>query len=245
METPNYFAIIPANVRYDKELSSSAKLLYAEITSLTNKEGYCWASNSYFAELYGTDERTVSRWISSLVDKGYVSSEVEGYNKRKIYILDRGGMTKMSGGGDKNVIEDRQKCLHNSKDNNKNNILEPSPAAPACVEPEYIPLEEEIKSLRKKEVKTDPNITIKKDIIGFFIRKSKEYHAGYCPVIQLPVALRLVNDCLKFSNPDEIKAWIEWYLQGDLYEVLGSDIKTCLCTASYNKYKDYKRKYGS
>lgn len=121
-------------------------------------------------------------------------------------------------------------------------ILGPSPSAPAS-DIQYVPLEEEIKSLRKKEVKSDPELTVKRDIIGFFIRKSKEYHNDYCPIINLPAALRLVNGCLDFSNPTEIKEWIEWYLQSDLYEILGSDIKTCLCTASYNKYKDYRRKH--
>ena len=35
-EKPSYYAIIPANVRYDKRLTDKAKLLYGEITCLTN-----------------------------------------------------------------------------------------------------------------------------------------------------------------------------------------------------------------
>lgn len=75
-EKKSYFAIIPANVRYDDELSANAKLLYGEITALCNEKGYCWASNDYFSQLYGKSKYTVSRWISSLSQKGYIQSEI-------------------------------------------------------------------------------------------------------------------------------------------------------------------------
>ena len=72
----SYFAIIPARVRYDNDLSANAKLLYGEITALSNAEGYCWANNQYFASLYNTTVRTVQRWIKQLVDKEYIISEL-------------------------------------------------------------------------------------------------------------------------------------------------------------------------
>ena len=68
----SYYAIIPANVRYDKDLAPNAKLLYGEITALCNEKGYCWASNQYFAELYGVSVLSIKRWVNSLVTKGYV-----------------------------------------------------------------------------------------------------------------------------------------------------------------------------
>lgn len=91
MEQPSYYAVIPANVRYDKRLSSTAKLLYGEITALTNKEGYCWANNAYFADLYGCAGITISRLISSLSANGYISVEVDHKkgNKRSIYLLSK------------------------------------------------------------------------------------------------------------------------------------------------------------
>ena len=72
----SYYAIIPAPVRYDKSICSNAKLLYGEITALCNETGYCWAQNKYFAELYNVTTVTISKWISSLIKKGYVLSEI-------------------------------------------------------------------------------------------------------------------------------------------------------------------------
>ena len=72
----SYYAIIPANVRYDKDLSPNAKLLYGEITALCNEKGYCWAENKYFSELYGVSKKSISKWISSLSEKGYISTKL-------------------------------------------------------------------------------------------------------------------------------------------------------------------------
>ena len=59
-----YYAVLPADVRYDRELRPNAKLLYGELTALCNQYGYCWAPNEYFAGLYGLAPETVSRLIS-------------------------------------------------------------------------------------------------------------------------------------------------------------------------------------
>lgn len=72
----SYYAIIPANVRYDKNLTDGAKLLYGEITALCNERGYCWATNGYFAELYNVSKVTVSNWIKQLINNGYLTSEL-------------------------------------------------------------------------------------------------------------------------------------------------------------------------
>ena len=86
----SYYAIIPANVRYDKELPPNAKLLYGEITALCNEKGYCWATNSYFSDLYKVHNKSISRLISQLEKKGYITIEMimEGkeVKSRHIYI---------------------------------------------------------------------------------------------------------------------------------------------------------------
>ena len=97
-----YYAIIPANVRYDKDLVPNAKLLYGEITALCNEKGYCWATNQYFAELYNVSDRTIKNWISQLVDKGYIQRSVkyrEGtkeIEQRKLFIGSENNFTTPS-----------------------------------------------------------------------------------------------------------------------------------------------------
>ena len=83
MEKPNYYAIIPSNVRYSN-LKPNAKLLYGEITALSNKTGYCFASNNYFAKLYGVSKNTVSRWIADLKSLGFITIEIERDSKKQI-----------------------------------------------------------------------------------------------------------------------------------------------------------------
>jgi uncharacterized phage protein (TIGR02220 family) len=95
----SYYAIIPADVRYDKDLTPNAKLLYGEITALCNEKGYCWAGNGYFADLYQKNKSTIARWLKDLEEKGYITREViykEGSREienRYMRICD-GGMRK-------------------------------------------------------------------------------------------------------------------------------------------------------
>lgn len=72
----SYYAVIPATVRYDNNVVPSAKLLYGEITALCNEKGYCWATNDYFSKLYSVSKRTISTWIKSLCNAGYISAEL-------------------------------------------------------------------------------------------------------------------------------------------------------------------------
>ena len=76
MKKPNFYGILPANIRYDKELKPMEKILYSEISALTNAKGYCYATNSYFAELYAVHKNTVGNWINHLIEKGYLKSKM-------------------------------------------------------------------------------------------------------------------------------------------------------------------------
>lgn len=118
MTTPGFYAIIPATVRYCKEIEMGAKLLYGELTALAVAEGYCWASNEYFSENFGVDNRTIQRWLKSLQDEKFIKIQIEKNGMtsfRKIWISEevqkmftmrqkcRDDMTKMS-------PSTRQKC---------------------------------------------------------------------------------------------------------------------------------------
>ena len=93
-ELPSYYSIIPATVRYDHNLKANEKLMYGEITALASKNGYCWAENRYFAELYDVHKITISKWLKNLEDNGYIRTELKyvygtkQVSKRLIYIND-------------------------------------------------------------------------------------------------------------------------------------------------------------
>lgn len=88
-ERPSYYSIIPATVRYDKRLKAYERLMFSEITALSNKYGYCTASNSYFASLYEVDKTTISRWINHLKNLGYLKTQLikngRAVDSRRIY----------------------------------------------------------------------------------------------------------------------------------------------------------------
>lgn len=142
---PQYWAVIPSPVRYDERLTPSEKLLYGEISSLTNKTGYCFAANAYFAELYGLTERTIRRMLADLQEYGYIRIEDGngGRLRRRIYA----GVNPLSPpvpNPDKNVREPGQKCPgnpdknvpHNNKYNNQDNN---PPKAPQGAGADYVP----------------------------------------------------------------------------------------------------------
>ena len=89
---PGYYAVIPADVRYDDRIPANAKLLYGEISALIGASGFCFASNAYFASLYKLSERTISGLIGKLQESKYIEVELQKdpktgqVTKRLIYL---------------------------------------------------------------------------------------------------------------------------------------------------------------
>lgn len=79
-----YYAIIPATVLFNEKIKANEKLLYAIITVLSNKEGYCFASNSYLGKLLNAKPHTISKWVSHLKELGFVCLDIIKNDKGEI-----------------------------------------------------------------------------------------------------------------------------------------------------------------
>lgn len=119
MEKKSYYAIIPADVRYDERLKLLSRMLYGELTALCNEKGFCWATNRYFADLYKSSIQTISSCISQLKEFGYIEVDFQykenskEVDKRIIKIISD-PMDKILKGSSKNFEGGIQKNL---KDN--------------------------------------------------------------------------------------------------------------------------------
>ena len=118
-EKPNYYAILTSEVRYNKDLTPNAKLLYAEITALCNMNGKCFANNRYFAELYDKSRTSISKWLSQLVAFNYITvvytykKGTKEIDKRYISLVKCGIEEKLNG-GIKEKLKDNTTSLNNN-----------------------------------------------------------------------------------------------------------------------------------
>ncbi len=126
----SYYCVIPWKLLTDKSITSTAKLLYGEISALANREGYCWATNEHLAKTLGIQNpKRISLLISNLRDSNYIYVEIEENYKRKIWLqpptlIERQGVIEKSKGGYrkpyKGVIENSN-IDNNILDNNNEN----------------------------------------------------------------------------------------------------------------------------
>lgn len=72
----NYYGVIPAPVRHSNSISSTSKLIYAELSAMSNETGEIVLSNTVvteLSELYSIDKRTVNRSIDELISSSFIS----------------------------------------------------------------------------------------------------------------------------------------------------------------------------
>lgn len=88
----NAFGVIPNAILYDKRLKNGEKILYTMISSLSNKNGYCYASNAYLSEAVGVTKNTIVIYLKHLEDLKYIyrnfkAGKDDNANiERKIYL---------------------------------------------------------------------------------------------------------------------------------------------------------------
>lgn len=129
----------------DKSIKNELGLLLI-ISSLTAEKGYCYASNSYLAKLFDTDEAQISKKIAKLVERGYL---VVNYTKRGTEITSREiRLSKMTTDHCQNsqptdVKNDKENNI-NIKNTKKRNIKEKSSTPPTLEEVEQYIQEKEL-----------------------------------------------------------------------------------------------------
>lgn len=72
-EKPAYYSIITADVRYDKTITPNAKLLYGDIVSLCNEQGFVWLNNRQLSLRCDASPQLITKWIKILADKSYIN----------------------------------------------------------------------------------------------------------------------------------------------------------------------------
>lgn len=127
LEDYGFDIILPSHLVFNDEVEDKAKFLYGVIRQLSNKWGYCFASNDYLAKKMNCGTRAIQYWLASLKKHGYVQYKIErsnGFNiQRHIYL---GEKFKKNLPNAKRCANDTQShasrhaksCVHN-KDKNK------------------------------------------------------------------------------------------------------------------------------
>lgn len=122
---------IPAGILLNEELSDKEKIILAMILYLSEETKSCFASNKYIANIVNVTHERVSKIISSLKDKGYVSVKLkykidskEIKERQIIPIVENINRysQKVQEGMEENNYLDSQKQLYPIGENNKDII---------------------------------------------------------------------------------------------------------------------------
>ena len=184
--SPNYYSIIPANIRYDPKLQPNAKLLYGELTALSNKYGYCNATNEYFAKLFGSSKRTIINWLNSLAQNNYIKTNViqspnsKQVIERKIFIttklpsekIQNRGSEKIQNRGSEKIQKDNNTRFNTTSINNL--VGEPDPAPKNKYEEIIVYLNKTLQTKYKTTSKESKKIIDKKLNEGFTVGNFKD-----------------------------------------------------------------------
>ena len=117
---------LPIELLKDKSTTMQEKLILVEINQLSMLDKGCIASNNHFAELFGIKKESVSRSISSLENKGYITTKIKDGSRNHERTIT---INKMLFEYKQNVISPLTNCLETkenktiNKTNNKYDIF--------------------------------------------------------------------------------------------------------------------------
>lgn len=108
-EMESFWVVIPHYVLTNSNLTAGDKILYGELSSLTRKDGKCYATNRHFQEVLGITERSVSTGLKRLQREGFI--EVVVYHEkdgkvgtyRDIILTEATGGSQKEQGGVENI----------------------------------------------------------------------------------------------------------------------------------------------
>lgn len=230
----NLYMVIPTLVGIDKELPFGARVLYGLISSLSHKEGYCWATNAYFAEILGVSKSSISNWISLLQKKGYITSdiiykkgtrEIESRHIKVNLVISVSNMVKTEKKEDskpdlsENIkplselsqIPMRTDCedinIYYKYNNNNINTL--------C---EQVHREEEKTPGKQSKTKKEKYTEQDKELALYLKAKLEERGATVFPRDWLMKNYATAHRLLKTVSLDELKSCIDWLLEDNYWQ---------------------------
>lgn len=95
MSTHDYLSYdtnIPMAMWFDEKIEAVSIKLYAIIRGLSNKFGYCFATNDYLSDVMKASVSSIKRWLLMLKEAGYIEIETAKNGvqwQRRIHISDK------------------------------------------------------------------------------------------------------------------------------------------------------------
>lgn len=91
-QLPAFWSVLIPQVRYNTNLSWFEKVLFSEITALTNVSGYCFANNSYFEFVFQVSKSTIQKSLRKLEKLNLIRTEIlkndlKQVIERKIFVI--------------------------------------------------------------------------------------------------------------------------------------------------------------
>lgn len=115
---------LPIELLHNKNITMQEKLILIEISQLTMLDKGCIASNNHFAETFKVKKESISRSLSSLEQKGYITTKIKDGSRNHERTIT---INKMLFKYEQNVTEPLTKCLETKENKTDNKTIEVNP----------------------------------------------------------------------------------------------------------------------